>query len=318
MAPGEVVATVDGVPISLADVDLVAMQESVSNFGSARLVQALYLARRAALTDMVASRLIAREAKARGMSADALERQEIQGKVKGVTDADIEFWYQTNPSAVQGRPLAQVREPIRSLLSEQRTSEARNQLIETLKAKTKVTMALEPPRQTVATAGHPTKGPNNAPIEIVEFSDFQCPFCQRANPTVDQVLKTYGDRIRFVYRHYPLPNHQNARPAAEAAACAHAQGQFWKYHDQLFSAPDRLTDADLKRQATSIGLDTVKFNTCVDSHATKAVVDQDIKEAAAVGVNATPSFFINGRPLEGAQPFEAFKELIDEELAAKK
>src|SRR6185436_19515892 len=126
---------------------------------------------------------------------------------------------------------------------------------------------------------------------LIEFSDFQCLFCQRANPTVEQVLKTYGDRIHFVYRHYPLPNHPNARPAAEAAACADDQGRFWEYHDRLFANTSRLTDTDLKEHATAAGLDAARFNACVDGHRTKNQVDQDLKEANDAGVSGTPAFF---------------------------
>jgi protein-disulfide isomerase len=177
---------------------------------------------------------------------------------------------------------------------------------------------LDPPRQTVAAANGPSKGSASAPIEIIEFSDFQCPFCQRADPTVQQVLSTYGDRIRFVYRHYPLPNHPNARPAAEAAACADEQDKFWPYHDRLFANPTKLEDPDLKRHAAELGLNTGQFNGCLDSHKLKAKVDTDLKAGEEAGVNGTPAFFINGRMISGAQPFEAFKRIIDEELERKK
>jgi protein-disulfide isomerase len=318
MAPTDVVATIGATPITLAEVDVKALQESVSNFGSARLVQALYMARRAALDEIIATRLIDQEAKAKGVDHDSLVEKEIEQAAPTPTDADVEFWYQTNPTAVQGRSLDQLRVAIKSLLIEQRVSAAHDQFVARLKLKTAVTIGLEPPRQAIASAGHPDKGPKDAAVEIVEFSDFQCPFCQRANPSVDQVLKTYGDRVHFVYRHYPLPNHPNARPAAEAAACAQEQGRFWQYHDRLFSSPDKLTDADLRSHAAAVGLEEARFGACVDGHRFKNQVDQDVKDANAAGVTGTPAFFINGRSLEGAQPFEAFKQLIDEELAAKK
>jgi protein-disulfide isomerase len=318
MAPSEVVATIGTATITLGEVDAVAMQEPASNFGSARLVQALYLARRSALDELVATRLIDQEAKAQGLGHDAFVEKEINTATPMPTDADIERWYQANPDAAQGRSLDALRAPIRSFLIQQGVTTARDALVEKLKLKTRVTVSLEPPRQSITSAGHPSKGPKDAPVEIVEFSDFQCPFCQRANPTVDQVLKTYGDRIHFVYRHFPLPGHPNARPAAEAAACANAQGRFWEYHDQLFAHPDQLTDADLKNHATAVGLDAGQFKTCVDTHQFKSEVDQDLLEAGDAGVTGTPAFFINGRSLEGAQPYEAFTQLIDEELAAKK
>jgi protein-disulfide isomerase len=177
---------------------------------------------------------------------------------------------------------------------------------------------LDAPRQTVAAAGSPARGPSNAPIELIEFSDFQCPFCLRADPTIRQVLSTYGDRIRFVYRHYPLPNHPNARPAAEAAACADAQGKFWAYHDRLFANQSKLEPADLKQAAAEVGLDPAKFTACVDTHQTKDKVDADMRAGEEVGVNGTPAFFVNGRLLSGAQPFDVFKRVIDEELQLKK
>ncbi|MGC4080780.1 MAG: DsbA family protein [Vicinamibacterales bacterium] len=172
-----------------------------------------------------------------------------------------------------------------------------------------------PPRFEVSDGGRPARGNTSAPIELIEFSDFQCPFCQRANPTVEQVLKTYGSQIKFVYRHYPLPNHPNARPAAEAAACAEVQGKFWEYHDRLFANPSKLADADLKAHAAALGLDTATFNTCFDNRQQKTGIDKDMADGEAVGVTGTPAFFVNGRAIEGAQPFESFKRVIDEELA---
>src|SRR5215831_17323045 len=317
MASTDVVAMVGATPIRLGEVDDRAFQRSSSDFGGARLVQALYLARREALEEIIDSRLINDEAKARGIDAAKLIEQEISSHAPTPTEDDIAFWYQANPARVQGATLAQVHDPIKSLLIEQRMSAAHDAFVAKLKEKTPVTISLEPPRQKVDVAGHPSKGPTDAPIELIEFSDFQCPFCQRANPTVDQVLKTYGDRIHFVYRQYPLPSHPNARQASEAAACADEQGKFWPYHDELFANPT-LTDADLKAHAVKAGLDAEKFNSCFDSRRFKAAVDKDIAEGNQAGVTGTPAFFINGRALEGAQPFEAFKRVIDEELAAKR
>ena len=316
MAPGDVVATVGSTPITLREVDERAFQRSSGDFGGVRLVQAVYLARREALDEIISSRLINDEAKSRGVDAASVIEKEITSHAPTPTENDITFWYQTNQSRVQGATLPQVHDAIKSLLMEQRMSEAHDAFINKLREKVPVTITLEPPRQKVDIAGHPAKGPKTAPIEMVEFSDFQCPFCQRANPTVEQVLKTYGDKIHFVYRHYPLPSHPNARPAAEAAACADEQGRFWQFHDELFASPGRLSNDDLKQHAVAAGLDATRFNACFDSHQFKSEIDKDIKEGNEAGVSGTPAFFINGRALEGAQPFEAFKHVIDEELAA--
>jgi protein-disulfide isomerase len=315
--PRDVVAMVGSSPITLEEVDARALQEPVTSFGGAKLVQALYMARRATIEEIVANRLLDAEAKARGIDRATLVEREIASKTPAPTEAEIAAWYQANPARVNGATLDQVRAPIRSLLIEQRMDAARATLVESLKERTAVTISLEPPRVEVSDGGRPVRGPSSAPVEMIEFSDFQCPFCQRANPTVEQVLKTYGDRIKFVYRHYPLPNHPNARPAAEAAACAEAQGRFWEYHDRLFANPTKLTDADLKAHAAALGLDMGRFNTCFDNHQQKAGVDADIADANALGVTGTPAFFVNGRAIDGAQPFDAFKRVIDEELARK-
>jgi protein-disulfide isomerase len=316
--PSDIVATVGPTRVTLAEVDERAMQEPAANFGGLKLVQALYEARRATLEDIIGTRLLDEEAKATGVDRAALVEKEITSKVKAPTDADITTWYQQNPARVQDASLDQVRQPIRTLLTEERTREARKQYIDTLKAKTPVRISLQPPRQKIAAAGRPVRGPSNSPIEIVEFADFQCPFCERAFPTVMQVLNTYGDRVHLVYRQFPLPNHPNARPAAEAAACAAEQGGFWPYHDRLFTNQSQLNDADLKQHAAQLGLDTTKFNACFDAKKYKKDIDDDIAAATAAGINGTPAFYINGRELDGAQPFNAFKQVIDEELQARR
>jgi protein-disulfide isomerase len=316
LSASDVVATVGSKSITLAEVDEKALQQPAANFGSVKLSQALYEARRQAIDDVIADLLMDQEAKSRGVTRSALVEKEIADKVAPVTDIDVANWYQANQMRVQGAPLDQVRAPIRAFLIQERMEDSRLRYVQTLKDKTTVRIALEPPRLKIAATG-PSKGSTGAPIEMIEFSDFQCPFCLRAHATVEQVLKTYGDRIHFVYRHYPLPNHPAARPAAEASACAAEQGKFWPYHDRLFEQQSKLSDADLKEHAAAVGVDTSAFNKCVEQRKYKAQVDADMKDGEEAGVNGTPAFFINGRQLTGAQPFEAFKRIIDDELSHK-
>jgi protein-disulfide isomerase len=315
--PGDVVATVGSVKITLAELDERAMQAPTSSFPQLRLSQAVYEARRSALDTMVGDLLIDQEAKARGIDRSALIEQEITAKAPAVTEADVAAWYQANQARVQGATLDQVRGPIRALLTQDAAQTAREHFVDTLRTKTSVRVSLEPPRLKVETANRPARGPADAPIEMIEFSDFECPYCLRANPTVNQVLSTYGDKIRFTYRHFPLGFHPDARPAAEAAQCANEQGKFWPYHDKLFANPGHLSPADLRQTAETIGLDMARFGQCVDTHKYKADVDADVAAGEAVGVDGTPAFFINGRMVSGAQPFELFKRVIDEELDAK-
>ena len=317
-APADVVATVGSRSITLAEVDAKALQQPASSFGQVKLAQALYQARRAAVDDLVADALIDQAAKAKGVDRAALVEQEITAKIAPVSDADVTGWYEANRARVQGATLDQVRQPIRGYLTQERMQIVRARYLDTLKASTPVRVTLDPPRQQIASANSPSKGPSNAPVELIEFSDFQCPYCLRAHPTVAQVLNTYGDRVHFVYRHYPLPGHPNARPAAEASACAAEQDKFWPYHDRLFAEPGKLTDADLKKDAADLGLDSAKFNACIDTRKYKSTVDADVQAGEQAGVDGTPAFFVNGRMISGAQPFEQFKKLIDEELELKK
>src|SRR3989338_3148523 len=169
-------------------------------------------------------------------------------------------------------------------------------------------------RVDVSADDDPSKGPKNAKITIIEFSDFQCPYCKKAEPVIKQVLETYGDDVRFVYRDFPLSFHQNAQKAAEAAECADEQGKFWEYHDIIFENQDALDVSNLKIYAANLKLDTAKFNDCMDSEKYVEEVKKDFEDGQKAGVSGTPAFFINGRLLSGAQPFEDFKAVIDEEL----
>jgi protein-disulfide isomerase len=318
LSAGDIVAAVGARNITLADVDDIALQQPVATYGSLKLGQALYEARRAALDNLVTDILLTEEAKARGIDRGTLVDREITAKVTQPTDSEIALWYQSNRDRVSGAPLEQARSPIRAYLVQERTRAARDVFVDQLKGKTPVRIMLEPPRQAVKAADGPAKGPASAPIEIIEFSDFQCPYCLRAHSVVQRVLDTYGDRIRLVYRHYPLGNHPNAWPAAEASQCAAEQGRFWPYHDRLFANPTKLHEPELKQTAVDLGLDAGRFNDCLDSHKYKNVVEADVRAGDEAGVQGTPCFFINGRALSGAQPFEAFKRIIDDELELKR
>lgn len=160
----------------------------------------------------------------------------------------------------------------------------------------------------------PVKGNPQAKITIVEFSDFQCPFCGNVEPTLKKILETYGDQVKLVYKNYPLPFHENAENAALATLCAKEQGKFWEYHDKLFDNQDSLKVDDLKKYASDLGLNTQDFNSCLAGKKYKSQIEVDVMEANKVGVRGTPAFFINGRSLYGAQPFEKFQEIIEEEL----
>ena len=158
------------------------------------------------------------------------------------------------------------------------------------------------------------KGPEDAPITIIEFSDYECPFCVRAEPTLDKIFEEYPDKIRLVYRDFPLGFHTNAQKAAEATECAGEQDKFWEMHDKLFDEGVEGGVISFKQFADDLGLDTQEFDSCLDSGEMESEVQKDMSDGQSAGVTGTPAFFINGVKLVGAQPFESFKEIIDREL----
>lgn len=171
--------------------------------------------------------------------------------------------------------------------------------------------------QNINLAQAPTKGPKTAPVTIVEWSDFQCPFCSRAVPTLKAIEEQYKGKVKFAFKHQPLPFHSNAKGAAMAAMAANEQGKFWEYHDKLFANQTALDRASLEKYAQELGLNMTKFKSALDSNKFESIISADSEEGTKVGARGTPTFFINGRQLVGAQPVESFKTIIDDELQKK-
>jgi len=283
-------------------------------------LQALYNGRRAALDDIVATMLIEQAAKAKGLSAEAFETAEIAKRSKPVTDADVAAFYQANQSQMQGRSLDQVAPVINRFLQDQQRAAARQSLVDELrKAGPRVQVLLDAPRTNIDIAAtDPVIGNPKAPVTIVEFSDFQCPFCRRAAPILKEVREKYGDKVRVVWKDFPLTQiHPQAFHAAEAGRCAAEQGKFWEYHDQLFGNQEALQPDDLKKYAAAAGMDATKFGECLDSSKYAERVRDGVAAGTRLGVNSTPTLYVNGRLVEGAQPYEVFAGIIDEELARK-
>lgn len=170
-------------------------------------------------------------------------------------------------------------------------------------------------KHTLNTVGSPFLGPASAKVTLVEFSDFQCPFCARATPTLRKIRKAYGDDVRIVFKHLPLPIHPKAPAAHLAAEAAHRQGKFWPLHDKIFAEQGSMSEENYLKWAAELGLDMEQFARDVASSETKTRVASDAREAHDLGVSSTPAFFVNGYLIKGAKPFSVFQEKIDEELA---
>ncbi len=298
-----VLAVVDGKPITEAEV-----RESLDSQAKQQLQEIL----ENGMQRLIEMRLLEAEAAARGTTKEAIL---AELKPAPVTDAAVDAFYEQNKAQIP-RPKDQIAGQIKSYLEQQGQQKARQDFFNNLQNKFKVEYKLEPIRVEVAATG-PAKGPANAPVTIVEFSDFQCPYCSRLIPTLKQVEEKYGDKVRIVFRQFPLNFHQHAQKAAEASLCAADQGKFWELHDAMFANQQALAVEQLKAKATELGLNAEQFNACLDTSKHAAVVQTDMKEGSAAGVSGTPAMFINGRFVSGAVPLEQITPLIDDELRRK-
>jgi protein-disulfide isomerase len=305
---GEVLALVAGQPITKAEIDAKTaepLQRMEREYQRNR-----YQAVETALQQAVQDRLLDAEADAQGVSKDPLVSSVPPPTV---LPAEVDAFYEQNRARMQGRSKEEMAPQIRQFIGQQKAQMAARQFLDGLAAKHKVEIKLEPQRVEVAATG-PAKGAADAKITMVEFSDFQCPFCSRFAPTLDQVMAKYGDRVKLVFRHLPLPIHPQAPKAAEAAVCAQDQGKFWEMHDALFRNQNALGVDGLKARAAELGLDAQAFATCLDSGTKTAAVAADAADARKVGIEGTPALFVNGRLIDGAAPFEQVAALIEDEL----
>jgi protein-disulfide isomerase len=311
--PGTI-AEVNGKPILAADVD--------AKLGNnlAKLQQDIYELRQKQIESLIDQQLLEEEAGRQGIPVATLVNNEITARVSLATGAEAQKFYDDNKAQLQGQQFAALQDQIKNFLTSQRLQARQQEYIASLRAKAKIEVRLPKPpiyRSEVVTTGAPVRGNPDAPVTIVEFSDFHCPFCRRVQPAVSQVLAKYGDKVKLVYRDFPLDQlHPQARAAAEASRCAQEQGKFWEFHDVLFRNDPDATAPTLNKLAKEAGLDAAAFETCRASGKYKQPVQASSVEGARLGITGTPTFFVNGRILVGAQPLEEFSKIIDDELAA--
>lgn len=318
---GETAAEVEGKTISMSELEDAAEdqleQVEMQLIQCQRQAQtSRYEALNSVLQQMVRERLLEKEAEEAGQSVEDYRAAELESSIEEVTEEDVQAFYDQNKARIGNRTLEQVASQIRQYLENQRRQQAEAAFYGELESKYDVAYMLEPPRIEVAADG-PAKGPEDAPVTIVEFSDFECPFCSRVLPTLEQVEENYGDQVRIVFRQFPLNIHPNAQKAAEASLCAHDQGKFWEMHDAMFADQQNLGVANLKAKAQEIGLDGEQFDQCLDSGKYADEVAADMRAGVEAGVSGTPALFVNGQLVAGAVPYEQLAEKIDAELKRK-
>ena len=300
----EVVATVHDQPISAQDLTT-SMRGQLLQMDMER-----YEAMKSQLDSLVAERLFALEAAARGVSVEDFERAEVYAKMEPVSPEQVRDFYDANAERMP-QSFEELEGRITVHLQRQAELRRREALARELRERYPVRISLAPPRADVHADDDPFMGPADAPVTLIEFSDFQCPYCRRVQGVLKRLMTAYHGQLKLVFRDFPLRQiHPEAQKAAEAAQCANEQGQFWQYHDRLFAAT-ALGVADLKQYALEMGLDAEGFNDCLDSGKFSQEVQRDIDDARTAGVHATPSFFVNGLPINGAVPFERFVEMVE-------
>jgi len=313
LAPDTVVATIGSENITAAqlDKDLGPQLKQLED----QYRKQKFDMRQQKLNQTVMERLVKAEAAKKGQTQEQFMKAEVEDKVPAPSDDEVKKVFDESAARLPpGSTIDTYRQQIVEFLTRRQKQEKAQALYEKLRKDNNVQIKLSEPRKQVEAKG-PSRGPENAKVTIVEFSDFECPFCGRAHDTVEQVMQQYGGKVRLVFRHYPLPFHPHAQKSAEASMCANAQGKFWEYHDTLFKNQRELEPTKLKEYAKQLGLDEKKFSDCFEKAEFEKLVKTDADAGSEVGVSGTPAFFINGIMLSGAQPIEEFKKIIDQELA---
>jgi protein-disulfide isomerase len=305
---GEVLAKVGDYEITRQEVEEIAPDQFI------QAKQQLHDVTDRALAEAIDRRLVTLEAEKEGLDADSLIDREVISKLTPPTDAQVDSIYNAYRAQLNNAPRDSVAPQIVDFLNRQQRGTSLQVYVAQLRSRYEIRNYLEPARIEVEATG-PGKGPVDAPITLVEFSDFECPFCVRVLPTLEQLQETYGDQIRIVYRQFPLNSiHPNAQLSAEASLCADAQGKFWEMHDAIFEVRGKAGPDELKGMAADLGLDADAFGSCLDSREFRDQVAADLEAGRQAGVTGTPALFINGRFLSGAQPFNVVSRVIDDEL----
>ena len=316
--PGEpagespVAVVIEGEPITVAEVDAFLKESFIEDL-LRKPEEEIFEAREKAIRNLIQKRIVESEARAQGLTEDELF-EAITARAETPTDEDVASWFAQNENRLRGAQLEDVAPQIREFLLEQRRREAWQAFIGPRLEALSYEMVLAPPRKDLE-ATRLVRGPAEAPVTIMTFSDYQCPYCIRSEPVLAEVLSRYPDDVRLVHRHFPLDNiHPFARPAAEAAMCAEEQDRFWAYHDAIFARRGKLEEDSFMAIAKELELDLEAFETCVEERRHAEFVQEDIEAGERAGVTGTPAFYINGIPLKGARDVDQLSGVIESEL----
>ena len=267
-----------------------------------------------ALRSLIIERVLKNNADAAKLSIADYVKREVLDKLPAPTDEQLKEVYDEAVAAGQNLPpMVEITDQLRGYVADRQKEEALNAFGQKLLEGAKVERLLPPLLLAPVKLGDngPARGPSDAPVTVVEFADYQCPFCRKAEALTEQLLTDYEGKIRLVFRQFPLPSHERAEKAAEAALCADDQGKFWEMHSRMFANQDKLSVDEIKEYAAAVGLDREKFDACLDSGKKAQSVAESRKDGEAAGVSGTPSFFVNGHLAPIAGDYEELKAIID-------
>jgi protein-disulfide isomerase len=305
---GTVLIEIDGARLTVGDLEL----KRPTLFFQAR--NTYYEAERKAVQEYIDEYLLEREAQKEGVTvAQLLERHVNAAIQKDPTEDALRVYYEGIDTT---QPYEAVRDKILASLRERRLAKAKSTYLASLRKEASIVVRSRAPRAEISLKETPVRGPSDAAVTLLEYADFECPYCQQIQPTLEKLIADYQGRVAFAYKDAPLPMHSRAQKAAEAAHCAGTQGKYWEYHNLLMSNK-QLDLSQLKEQARQLQLDGVAFDKCLDSGEQSKLVQAQLSEAVGLGVQGTPTFFINGRIVNGVVSYEALRGIIEEELAAR-
>lgn len=309
-----------GVVAKLGGADVTVEELESENPGAfAKLRNEEYELRMNALKNLAVKRLVGAEAKEAKLSLEDYIKQKVVGTKGSVTDAQISAFAKEKGIPTE-KLTPELAGRVKDFLMAQTAQESIEGHLAALTAKNPIQVYFSKPKGVeIDLAKSPTWGDASAPATLVVFSDFQCPYCSQGAKNMGEIKKKYGDKVRLEFKHFPLPMHPQAKVASVAAACVADQGneKFWKYHDVLFANQQKLGEADLLAFATQVGADEAKFKECLASKRHEANIEADLAYGQKIGIESTPTFYLNGQLVMGAQPVEAFSAMIDEVLAEK-
>lgn len=306
--PGKVIATVNDVKITAGE-----LNEAAKN-RLQKVEQEVYGIKKDVLDSIIEKKLIEQAAAKQGKTAENYIKENVDDKAMPPADDEIKNFYEARKDQMGGKPLKDVQDSIKTFLMQGRKQGLQQQLMGGLRAAANLKIDLEVPRVDVEAGDNPSLGSKGATVTLIEFTDYQCPFCGRVRATVNQLLDDYKGKIKYVLRDYPLPFHQFAKKAHEAAHCAGDQDKYWEYNKTLWAHQQELQIDKLKEYAKGLKLDAKDFDKCLDGGKYTKKVEENAEAGGGYGVQGTPSFFINGIFLSGARPVTDFKNIIDQEL----